>query len=139
MNVIFYRKFTGGISGLKDKSSQIDRLSRQIAHWKTLFIAGKDVVILGDSNLCAKLWTSDSFQHKDLANMVQDFLLEEASQQLVTEATRSEQMNGEVHSSIIYHCYTDVIEKVTGPFVEAGRLAKEEEYLNSLKNPLNTL
>ena len=51
--------------------------------------------------------------------MVKDFLLEEASQQMVKEVTRSELVAGNVQSSTIDHCYSDVPEKITGPFVEA--------------------
>ena len=116
---IYYREFTGGMSGLKDMSSQINRLDRQIAHWKTLFAGGRDVVILGDSNLCTTKWMSESYQYKDLANKVQDFLLEESCQQLVTEVTRSELVAGVVQRSIIDHCYSDVSDKITGPYIEA--------------------
>ena len=114
-----YREFTGGISGLADIGSQSERLLRQIGHWKTLFATGRDVVILGDSNLCAMQWDSDSYQHKQLASMVQDFLLEEASQQLVTDITRSELVRNVIQTSCIDHCYSDVREKITGPYVEA--------------------
>ena len=116
---LFYREFTGGISGLKDVNSQKDRLTRQIDHWKSLYAGGKDVVILGDCNLCASQWIEDGYQHKELANAVQDFLLEEASEQLVKEVTRIELVGGQVQRSLIDHCYSDVKNKITGPFVEA--------------------
>ena len=32
----FYREFTGGVSGLDDTQSQIERLARQISIWKSL-------------------------------------------------------------------------------------------------------
>ena len=32
----FYREWTSGVSGLGDNSSQVERLKRQISHWKTL-------------------------------------------------------------------------------------------------------
>ena len=34
---VYYREFTGGVSGLKDLNSQKERLERQISHWKTLY------------------------------------------------------------------------------------------------------
>ena len=43
---LFYREFTGGISGLKDVNSQKDRLTRQIDHWKSLYAGGKDFCVL---------------------------------------------------------------------------------------------
>ena len=115
----YYREFTGGVSGPGDIGSQVERLGRQIIHWKTLFATGKDVLILGDSNLCARQWDSDSYQHKQLGSMVQDLLLEESSHQLVSDITRSELVKGVVQTSCIDHCYSDVREKIIGPFVES--------------------
>ena len=99
----YYREFTGGISGLNDLASQAERLNRQIVHWKTLYKDNRDVVILGDSNLCAKKWDDINYTLKDFSNKVQDFLLEEASTQLVREYTRSELVAGVVQSSCIDH------------------------------------
>ena len=115
----FYREFTGGISGLNDQASQLDRMTRQIEHWKSLFRGGRDVVVLGDSNLCAKQWNDQNYNMKHISNKVQDFLLEETCEQLVTDLTRSEIANGVVQSSCIDHCYSDSGQKISGPFVEA--------------------
>ena len=94
-------------------------MARQVSHWKTLYTGNKDVVILGDSNLCAEQWLEDNYQHKDLANMTKDFLLEEASEQLVNGVTRSELVAGVLQRSCIDHCYSDVGHKITGPYIEA--------------------
>ena len=115
----FYREFTGGVSGLNDLPSQRERLGRQIAHWKTLYTNRKDVVILGDCNLCCKLWQNENYHSKEQSSLVQDFLLEESSQQLVTEMTRVELVGGTVQRSCIDHCYSDVLDKIKGPFVES--------------------
>ena len=115
---IFYREFTGGVSGSSNLQSQIDRLDRQIGHWKTLYSQGRDVLILGDCNICAAKWNDDNFPNMDLANKIQDFLLKHASLQLVTSITRVELKNGLVQKSIIDHCYTDAVEKISGPYVE---------------------
>ena len=115
---IYYREFTGGISGKDDLRSQKDRLARQISHWKSLYAGGRDVVILGDSNLCAMQWEDDNYVHKEMAMMTQDFLLEQSSKQLVTSITRVELSGLSVQRSCIDHCYTDVREKVLGPYVE---------------------
>ena len=116
---IFYREFTGGVSGLSDFAAQKDRLCRQIEHWRTLFLGGKDVVILGDSNLCSHQWDLETYANRDLALMVQDFLLEQASHQIVKESTRMEIVRGALNTSCLDHCYTDVREKIYGPNVEA--------------------
>ena len=71
-------------------------------------------MILGDSNLCATNW--DMGHYQVLANMVQDYLLETTSQQLVTGNTRAELVGGLLQNSCIDHCYSDVREKITGPF-----------------------
>ena len=115
---IYYREYTGGISGKDDLRSQKDRLARQISHWKSLYAGGRDVVILGDSNLCAMQWEDDNYVHKEMAMMTQDFLLEQSSKQLVTSITRVELSGLSVQRSCIDHCYTDVREKVLGPYVE---------------------
>ena len=115
---IFYREFTGGISGLPDLQFQAERLGRQIDHWKTLFVGGRDVLILGDCNLCAEKWNNEDVMYPELANMIQDFLLEQASQQVVTSFTRVEKVGAIVQKSIIDHCYTDAVEKISGPYAE---------------------
>ena len=51
--------------------------------------------------------------------MVQDIILKEASQQLVKDMTRSELVAGVLQSSCRDHCYYNVREKISGPFVEA--------------------
>ena len=113
-----YREYTGGVSGLNDIASQKERLERQILHWKTLYKDRRDVVILGDSNICAKQWMNENYTLKELSNKVQDFLLEESSDQLVKDITRSELVAGNVQTSCIDHCYSDVKEKILGPYVE---------------------
>ena len=68
----FYREFTGGVSGLDSAESQRDRLGRQINHWKSLYKGGRDVLCLGDSNLCAAQWEEQNYRHKALASMTHD-------------------------------------------------------------------
>ena len=95
--------------------AQRNRLERQINHWKTLYSNNRDVLILGDSNL----WFDDNSQFSEFSNMVQDFLLEESSNQLVKESTRFQMEQGVLKQSTIDHCYSNVSEKVSGPFVES--------------------
>ena len=78
-----------------------------------MYTSRKYVVILGDCNLCSKLWEDDSYQFKELSNMVKDFLLEEASHKMVTEVTRVELVAGVLQTSTIDHCYSDAPEKIT--------------------------
>ena len=116
---IFYREFTGGVSGLNSIGSQRERLCRQVSPWKSLYAGGRDVVILGDSNLCANQWENENYQRRELAIMVQDYLLEETSYQLVAGNTRSELVGGVAQISCIDHCYSNVREKITGLYIES--------------------
>ena len=62
---------------------------------------------------------NENYNLKELSNKVQDFLLEETSEQLVKDITRSELVAGNIQTSCIDHCYKDVREKIAGPFVES--------------------
>ena len=111
-----YREFTSGVSGLDDNHSQVERWSRQLRIWKVLFSGTKDVICMGDINLCARRWLDEDFKNKELSDMVQTFMLESASTQLVKENTRSEVVQGgAVSASCIDHCYTNSPEKVSKP------------------------
>ena len=69
---------------------------------------------MGDANLCALKWEDDNYLHKDLACLVQDYLLETSSFQLVRENTRSGSgTGGEVSLACLDHCYSDVPEKIS--------------------------
>ena len=82
--------------------------------------SNKDVVCLGDANLCAMKWNDTNYQFKEHAEMVQTFLLETETSQLVKQFTRSELARGGVVSrSIIDHCYTNAPGKVSHPEVVA--------------------
>ena len=100
---IFYREWTSGISGLSTHTAQADRLSRQIEHWKSLYMLGKDVIIMGDSNLDAKKWNDSDYDAslKSLGSVVQEHLLEESSYQLVKDFTRSEISRNTVHVAVL--------------------------------------
>ena len=116
----FYREFTGGVSGLRDTAAQTERLSRQIKLWKNLSNENKDLICMGDANLCANKWYDDKYYLKEHAEMLQSFLLESGSSQLVKEFTRSEIVQGgELSRSCIDHCYSNVPEKVSKPEVIA--------------------
>ena len=107
---LFYREWTGGVSQLDNQASQLDRQARQVAHWMTLnHSRKKDIVIMGDANICARKWNDDSSdpQKKQIANLTQEFLLEETFVQLVSKDTRSELFQGAVQSCLIGHIYTN--------------------------------
>ena len=116
----FYREFTGGVSGLKDLPAQNERLARQTAHWRNLNKSNKDIVCLGDANLCALKWYDEDYSKREQAETVQSFLIDTASTQVIKQYTRSEIIQGgEVSRSCIDHCYTNVAEKLSKPEVIA--------------------
>ena len=116
----YYREWMGGVSGLGDTDSQKERLSRHIRHWKSLYSGGKDVVIMGDTNLCSLKWDDEAYNHKDLAGMLHDFFLETSSYQQVKQYTRSEVCRNGVSRSCIDHCTTNVPEKLSKPLIESA-------------------
>ena len=114
----FYREFTGGVSGLADTTSQSERLQRLISHWKSLAKGNRDLICLGDANLCSFKWNNDDYYLGEQADMVNNYLLETNSSQLVTQYTRSEIVRGgDISRSCIDHCYSNSQEKVSVPEV----------------------
>ena len=110
----FYRVFTGGVSGLRDLPAQVERWTRQTRLWKNISKGNKDVLCLGDANLCAERWNEENFKDKELAEITHNFLVETSSSQIVKGFTRSEVgAGGELVRSCIDHCYTNTPEKVT--------------------------
>ena len=119
---LFYREWTGGISGEKSHASQLDRLTRQINYWQTLYSQNRDVVCMGDANLCALTWNNDNSDPatKVLSNCLQEHLLEESSHQIVKNFTRSEMSRSGVSRSCLDHIYTNSPSKCDEPIVEAA-------------------
>ena len=116
----FYREFTNGVTGSRASQDQLERLTRMTNYWRSLTDSNKDVVCLGDANLCAVKWNDADYHMKEHAEVVQMFLLETESTQLVKNFTRSEFVQGGVLSrSLIDHCYSNAADKVSTPEVIA--------------------
>ena len=88
----FYREWTSGVTDQNSHASQVDRLKCQVDYWRALYSMNKDVVCLGDANLCALSWNESNFDasNKILAATIQDHLLSESSYQIDKDYTRSE-------------------------------------------------
>ena len=86
----YYREWTSGITGDNSHQGQLERFGRQTEHWRYLSRENKDVILLGDANLCALSWNNQDYPatKKDLANLALDYYLEESVTQLVEEYTR---------------------------------------------------
>ena len=89
-------------------------------HWKNLASKDRDVLILGDVNLCALSWENENYEKKNMANIIQDFLLEESFFQLVKQFTRSENVRGGISRSCLDHIYTNTPGKCDTPKVESA-------------------
>lgn len=62
-----------GVTGDSDQISQAGRWARQVHYWSSLYTQNKDVMILGDANLCASKWNDTDYDgsKKALADMIQ--------------------------------------------------------------------
>ena len=118
---LYYREWTGGVSGDRSQESQRERLSRHIEQWKGLSGQNRDFVILGYCDLCAKSWNNQDYVHKHLAESVIDYLLEENVAQLVSGFTRVQMRGNVVEKSCLDHIYTNTPTKCTNvQIVPAG-------------------
>ena len=70
--------------------SQNDRLRRMISHWKSLSGGQRELICIGDANICAFKWNDDDYNMIEPAELVQDYLLESCSAQIIDQFTRSE-------------------------------------------------
>ena len=111
----FYREWKNGVTGESDSESQVRHLQQHIAQWKQLTSTGRQVVALGDANVCALQWNEPNYRNKILANEIQTFLLEESCFQMVNKYTRVQNVAGKFQYSCLDHIYSNVPEKCNVP------------------------
>ena len=63
----FYREFTNGVTGSRAAQDQLERLTRMTNYWRSLTDSNKDVVCLGNANLCAVKWNDADYHMKEHA------------------------------------------------------------------------
>ena len=97
-------------------------------------------------NLCSKSWHEATYnnEHKELSNIVIEFMLEESVVQLVEDYTRSENVNNVIQKSCIDHIYTNIPQKCNKPSVEAlgnsdHMLIEVLKYTKELRTKPNTI
>ena len=110
--IFIYREYTGGISGLKDDQSQVDRLQRMRDHWDQMISEYEDVTILGDMNVDERRLYEPGYQTK-VVETLQDFKYSAGMRQLITEDTRRQLVNGVLRTSLIDHLYSSKPELVS--------------------------
>ena len=115
----YYREWTSFLNGDNTHASQLERLGRQIKHWEDLTNSNKDVILLGDANVCALSWSSPNYsaQLKDLANHIINFNLSEACEQLINQYTRVEKRGNLIEKSCLDHITTNASSKCSIPEV----------------------
>ena len=113
----YYREWKNGVTGESDNSSQVVQMKQHINQWREIADSGRNFVILGDANLCALSWNEPNFTHKELAEVVNNFLLEESCFQLVNKATRVQTVGGQLKKSCLDHITTNVPERCSIPDV----------------------
>ena len=116
----YYREWTSGVSGDSSTPGQQDRLGRHISQWEESLSQDRDFVSLGDANLCAMSWNKPDFKHKNLANQVGSFLLDNSCHQLVNNYTRVQSYADTVQRSCLDHVTTNVPGKCSVPEISAG-------------------
>ena len=113
----YYREWTSCKNGRKDLQNQLDDLELLLDIWRNCTAGDKDFVAIGDMNLCAKRWTETSYEHKDLANKVVDFMYEEECSQLVDSFTRIRSVAGVVQRSCLDHATVNCVNKISPPLI----------------------
>ena len=108
------------MTGDSTNIGQLNRLDRLVHVWQNLAAENRDIVLLGDANLCALSWLDPDYRHKDLAKTVTDFLAAESWHQLVKEYTRCQKFNNSIHRSCLDHAITNVPDKCSAPVIQGG-------------------
>ena len=84
-------------------------------HWTSLERLNKDLVIIGDMNLCYLKWNTHGDSQQGLIDTVKHAQVSLALQQMVQEITRTQLVNETIVKSIIDHAYTNCQSHVTSP------------------------
>ena len=118
----YYREWTGGVSGDDSHGGQVERLNRQVHLWRSLANQDRDVVLLGDANLCALSWNDADYpaDKKVLANLIHDFNLEQTFVQVVERYTRTELRGNSIQKGCLDHISTNSPGKCEASEVLAG-------------------
>ena len=111
----FYREWKSCVTGLNSQDSQISYLNGLLNIWRRCLEKDKDFVSLGDMNICAKLMDDPDYAQSNLAELLDEFMLEENCQQLVKEYTRIRTANGVVQRSCLDHILVNCLGKMTSP------------------------
>ena len=113
----YYREWTSGKNGRKDLSNQLEDIDHLLDIWRNSIKDDKDFVALGDMNVCSKRWDDSTYQCKDIANKIEDFMNEENCSQLIHDYTRLRSVNGSMQRSCIDHVTVNCVGKMSAPVI----------------------
>ena len=113
----YYREWTSGKNGRKDLSNQLEDIDLLLDIWRNSIKDDKDFVALGDMNVCSKRWDDSTYQCKDIANKIEDFMHEENCSQLIHDYTRLRSVNGSMQRSCIDHVTVNCVGKMSAPVI----------------------
>ena len=107
----FYREWTPCVS--QQSSNQREDLQLIMDNWRNNNIDSRDLITMGDMNLCAIKMEKQGFEYSGLANIVKDFEMEENCTQLVHDYTRFRLVNNELQRSCLDHVYVNCVSKMS--------------------------
>ena len=113
----YYREWSSCVNG-KD-TNQIEDLELLLDCWRNNNAINRDLVAMGDMNICAKKMEEPGYEHSRLANLVLDFQMEENCTQLVHDFTRFRLVNGEIQRSCLDHIHVNCVNKMSSPEIVA--------------------
>ena len=106
----YYREWKSCVTGNASQADQYRDLELLINIRRRSLSKDQDFLALGDMNLCAFKWDDPGYAHKDTADMVKDFMLEENCYQLVNKYTGLRLVNGVMQGSCIDHLTVNCVE-----------------------------
>ena len=109
----FYREWTSCVTG--SSTNQKDDLQLLLDCLRNNNAINRDLIALGDMNLCALKMEEPGYEHSGLANLVQDFQMEENITQLIQNYTRIRLVNNQIQRSCLDHVYVNCVSKMTAP------------------------
>ena len=71
----------------------------------------RELIALGDMNLCAIKMGEPGYEYSGLANILQDFQMEENITQLIQNYTRMRLVDDQIQRSCLDHIYVNCVNK----------------------------
>ena len=109
----YYREWKSCVTGKGTSADQFHDLSLLMNIWRRSTSKNQEFLALGDMNLCALKWDESGYSYRAMADLVQDFMLEENCYQLMNKHTRIRQVKGEIQRSCLDHVTVNCVDKMS--------------------------